>query len=90
MKRRFASSLSWCLVAWVAAHSAASAQERPFLETSFSSPGARSLSLGGAFVAMADDATAAFANPSGLVQLARPEVSIELCLPRRRVARWRC
>ncbi len=27
---------------------------------------------------MADDATAAFANPSGLVQLARPEISMEL------------
>ncbi len=29
------------------------------------------------FVALADDATAAFANPAGLVQLNRPEVSIE-------------
>ncbi|MDJ0927908.1 MAG: hypothetical protein QNJ73_09680 [Gammaproteobacteria bacterium] len=47
------------------------------LQFSFSDPGARSLSLGGAFVALADDATAAFANPAGLVQLLRPEVSIE-------------
>ncbi len=38
---------------------------------------ARSLGFGGAFVALADDATAAFANPAGLVQLARPELSIE-------------
>jgi long-chain fatty acid transport protein len=44
---------------------------------SFSNPGARSLGFGGAFVGLADDATAAFANPAGLVQLARPEVSIE-------------
>jgi long-chain fatty acid transport protein len=36
------------------------------------------MGLGGAFVALADDATAAFANPAGLVQLVRPEVSIEL------------
>ncbi len=47
------------------------------LEFSFSNPGARSMGFGGAFVALADDATAAFANPSGLVQLIRPEVSIE-------------
>ena len=36
------------------------------------------MGLGGAFVALADDATATFANPAGLVQLVRPEVSIEL------------
>lgn len=47
-------------------------------EFSFSNPGARSMGLGGAFVALADDATAAFANPAGLVQLARPEVSIDV------------
>ena len=40
-------------------------------------PGARSMGFGGAFVALADDATAAFANPAGLVQLAKPEISIE-------------
>lgn len=47
-------------------------------EFSFSNPGARSLGLGGAFAGLADDATAAFANPAGLVQLVRPEVSIEV------------
>lgn len=35
------------------------------------------MAFGGAFVALADDATAAFSNPAGLVQLLRPEVSIE-------------
>ena len=35
------------------------------------------MGFGGAFVALADDATAAFANPAGLVQLAEPEISIE-------------
>jgi len=55
------------------------AQEAPpALEFSFSNPGARSMALGGAFVALADDATAAFANPAGLVQLVRPEISVEL------------
>ncbi len=47
------------------------------LQFNFSNPGARSLGLGGAFAGLADDATAAFANPAGLVQLVRPEVSVE-------------
>jgi len=38
--------------------------------------GARALGQGGAFTAVADDATAAVWNPAGLVQLERPEVSI--------------
>jgi hypothetical protein len=44
----------------------------------FTNPGARSIALGGAFAAIADDATAAFANPAGLVQILRPELSVEL------------
>jgi long-chain fatty acid transport protein len=56
----------------------AAAQETPStFEFSFSNPGARSLGLAGAFAALADDATTAFANPAGLVQLQRPEVSLE-------------
>lgn len=47
------------------------------LQFSYSDPGARSMGFGGAFVALADDATAAYANPAGLVQLLRPEFSIE-------------
>ena len=47
------------------------------IQFSFSNPGARSLGLGGAFVALADDATAAWANPAGLVQIANSEVSVE-------------
>ncbi|HEX4955084.1 MAG TPA: outer membrane protein transport protein [Thermoanaerobaculia bacterium] len=43
----------------------------------FSTPGARSLGLGGAFLGLADDATAAYANPAGLAQLAASEVSVE-------------
>lgn len=49
----------------------------PTFEFGFSNPGARSMGFGGAFVSLADDATAAFANPAGLVQLVAPEVSIE-------------
>ena len=47
------------------------------VDLNLSNPGARSLALGGAFVALADDATAAFANPAGLTNLSRPEVSAE-------------
>jgi len=47
------------------------------LQFNFSAPGARSLAMGGAFIGLADDATAAFSNPAGLVQLASPEVSLE-------------
>lgn len=39
-------------------------------------PGARSLGLGGAFVGVADDATAAEANPAGMTILTRPEISL--------------
>lgn len=38
--------------------------------------GARALSIGGAFIAIADDATAASWNPAGLLRLKRPEVSV--------------
>lgn len=43
----------------------------------FSNPGARSLGMGGAFVGLADDATAAYTNPAGLAQLRQPEIAIE-------------
>jgi long-subunit fatty acid transport protein len=48
------------------------------IEFSFSNPGARSLGFGGAFVALADDATAAVANPAGLVMIVEPEISLEV------------
>jgi len=38
--------------------------------------GARAHGMGGAFIALADDATAASWNPAGLAQLSRPEVSV--------------
>ena len=51
------------------------------IEFDFSNPGARSLAMGGAFVGLADDATAAYANPAGLTALLQPEVSLEATLP---------
>jgi len=41
-------------------------------------PGARSLGLGGAFVGVADDATAAIANPAGLTILTAKEFSLNI------------
>jgi len=41
------------------------------------SPGARSMGMGGAFLGLADDATAAYTNPAGLTQLVTPEISVE-------------
>ena len=38
--------------------------------------GARATAMGGAFIAVADDATAASWNPAGLVQLEKPEFSL--------------
>jgi len=38
--------------------------------------GARAIGMGGAFIAVADDATAASWNPGGLIQLETPEMSI--------------
>ena len=46
------------------------------LRFGFSPPGARAVGMGGSFIGIADDATAAEANPAGLVNLSRPEASI--------------
>lgn len=48
------------------------------LSFNFRNPGARSLAMGGAFLGLADDATAAEANPAGLTVLRTREVSLEL------------
>ncbi|MBU1170231.1 MAG: outer membrane protein transport protein [Proteobacteria bacterium] len=44
--------------------------------------GARATGMGGAFIAISDDATAASWNPSGLIQLEKPELSLvtDACL----------
>ena len=47
------------------------------LQFDFANPGARALGMGGAFVGIADDASAAESNPAGLTILNKPEVSLE-------------
>ncbi|MFQ5750545.1 MAG: OmpP1/FadL family transporter [bacterium] len=46
-------------------------------EFNFNNPGARAMGIGGAFISIADDATAAEANPAGLGYLTHPEISFE-------------
>jgi long-chain fatty acid transport protein len=48
------------------------------LQFNFANPGARSLGMGGAFLGLADDASAVEANPAGLSVLRKPEVSLEV------------
>ena len=66
---------------WLAGGQVAEAQTddevNAAIQFNFVNPGARSLGLGGAFVGLADDATAAYTNPAGIVQIRSPEVSAE-------------
>jgi len=59
------------------AHAQTNAEINASLQFDFSNPGARSLGLAGAFTAVADDATAAYTNPAGLMNLTRMEFSFE-------------
>lgn len=54
----------------------AAAQIRVNSSPNFVGSGARALGMGGAFIAIADDATAASWNPGGLTQLERPELGL--------------
>lgn len=69
--------LSLLLLGAVSAGAQTNAEINAGIQLNFSTPGARSLGLGGAFLGLADDATAAFTNPAGLTILTKPEVSIE-------------
>src|SRR5579862_147821 len=59
----------------------ASAQtDEEFFQTfplNFSNPGARAQAMGGAFIAVADDASAAVTNPAGLANLTRQQAYFE-------------
>lgn len=48
------------------------------LQFRFGNPGARSLSFGGAFIGLADDATAPLANPAGMVRTSVRSAAFEL------------
>ncbi len=76
------SRISFVLLAMVLAFGAyaqnADVESVSGLTFNFGNPGARALGMGGAFLGLADDASAAEANPAGLTILIRPEVSLEL------------
>ncbi len=81
MKMRISMTLVFVAVAlaWTPLASAqTNAEINAGIQFNFSTPGARSLGLGGAFLGLADDATAAYTNPAGLTMLSKPEVSMEV------------
>nr|HRC87947.1 UPF0164 family protein [Thermoanaerobaculia bacterium] len=77
-------STLFCLLSVVVLGTAATQAQQRDPDTTFkfnlSTPGARSLGLGGAFLALADDATAAYSNPAGLTNLTvgGSEVAVEV------------
>jgi long-subunit fatty acid transport protein len=75
---RFAFVLLLAAAAGIAPAAATTAAEvNSGFQFNLSTPGARSLAMGGSFLALADDATAAFTNPAGLTILSDMEASIE-------------
>jgi long-subunit fatty acid transport protein len=61
-----------------AAHALTNSEVNAAFQFNFNNPGSRAAGMGGAFISQADDATAAYANPAGLVNLVIPEASMEL------------
>ena len=78
---RYKVLLLMCLICLSLSHLPESAIGQPIQRIEIpSSPtpvgsGARALGMGSAFIAVADDATAASWNPGGLIQLETPEIS---------------
>jgi long-subunit fatty acid transport protein len=79
VKKLTAFILSFLFMICMCAVQSAFAQqlERVEIPSSFNpvGSGARALGMGGAFIAVADDATSASWNPGGLIQLEKPEIS---------------
>lgn len=76
MKSKLAAAIA-LLLASPAALAITDEEGTSAIQFNFSNPGARSLAMGGAFLALADDATAAYTNPAGLTQLSRREFAAE-------------
>jgi len=78
-RRAIRGLIAAAVVVWAAPSFAQTGQTAQIpLQFDFLNPGARSLALGSAFIAVADDATAALTNPAGLTFLVKPEVSAEI------------
>jgi long-subunit fatty acid transport protein len=86
----FLNIIFWTLIVLsLSCHSVQAQDKIPQKVISASTPnpvgsGARAVGMGGAFIAVADDATAASWNPAGLTQLKKPEISFALSYFRRR------
>jgi long-chain fatty acid transport protein len=62
-----------------AASAITTVEQNSSIPFNFSNPGARSLAMGGAFIGLADDATAAYTNPAGLTGLGlEQQIGIEV------------
>lgn len=73
-------ALATSLLAVTSTAQAAFVAEQPDIfgiDFRINNPGARANAMGGAFVGLADDATAAYTNPAGLTVLTKPEVTLE-------------
>jgi long-subunit fatty acid transport protein len=70
-------TISLCMIMALDHEASAQVGERLEIPSSFNpvGSGARALGMGGSFIAVADDATAASWNPGGLIQLETPEIS---------------
>ena len=75
--RKFCLLVALCMLALPLAAQNTDIEALSGLQFNFGNPGARSLGMGGAFLGLADDASAAEANPAGLTILRKPEVSLE-------------
>lgn len=72
-----AAAVSACLLASNPALAITNVEANAGPQFNFVNPGARSLGMGGAFIGLADDSTAAYTNPAGLGQLSRREFVVE-------------
>lgn len=79
MKRQLTLALGTALVGMTgAAFAITDTETNASIPFNLANPGARSMGMGGAFLGLADDSTAAYTNPAGLTQLVLPEISAEV------------
>jgi long-subunit fatty acid transport protein len=81
-RRRLLSRATWCLVALAVAapreaRALSDAEVYRDFRFQFLDPGTRATALGGAFTALADDASAVYYNPAGLHFLSGPDAYVE-------------